>query len=670
VSATVAEPVEAPAAPSQVPRAGRVLEAVTALVPGAAVVFLSFNGGGFFPTAPALVAVALAALLVLQVTTHPDPFGGLNATVGLAIGALGLLTVWTLLSAGWSDAPGRALLEFSRTLGYLLALVLFAAPARSPGGLAWLVRGLAAGLVVVCGIGLITRVLPEVWPIRPGFEDSRLSYPITYWNAFGILAALGTVLTFHLAASEPERWPARVLGAGAVPLLAVALFFSFSRGAVGACVVGLVAYVLVARPRALLPALLATAPAAFVALRSAYGADILATDDFASAAGVAEGKDVAPVVVLAMLAAAAVRAALLPLDRRLVAARLPDRWRRPVLGSAGALVLAAVIAVPLALGAPGYVERQYERFKEPLPVGLENRERFLVPSNNDRLDIWRVALDAFEAEPLHGTGAGTYALQWAQHRPERKLTVLDGHSMYVEMLGELGLVGAALLGIVLLALLGGTLLRARGPDRVLYGGVLAALVTWAVHAAVDWDWEMPAVTLWAFAVGGAAVASTRGGRLVPGRTVRVALGIGCAVLAVTPWLVAQSQSRLDDAVRALQVGDCRTAIDAALGSLEAVGGRAEPFEVLGYCDARLGLDEVGVQAMEQAVRRDPDNWRTHYGLAVVRAAARQDPRPAAARALELNPQHPLARDVAERFRDVDDPAAWERRARRARLPRL
>jgi HAMP domain-containing protein len=142
------------------------------------------------------------------------------------------------------------------------------------------------------------------------------------------------------------------------------------------------------------------------------------------------------------------------------------------------------------------------------------------------------------------------------------------------------------------------------------------------------------------------------------------------VLAVTPWLVARSQSRLDDAVRAFEAGDCRTAIDAALGSLESINGRAEPFEVLGYCDARLGLDEVGVQAMEQAVRRDPENWRTHYGLAVVRGAAGQDPRPAAERALELNPQHPLALDVEERFRGVDDPAAWERRARRARLPPL
>jgi hypothetical protein len=179
------------------------------------------------------------------------------------------------------------------------------------------------------------------------------------------------------------------------------------------------------------------------------------------------------------------------------------------------------------------------------------------------------------------------------------------------------------------------------------------------------------VTLWVFALGGAVLASApRPDRWVPGRMARVAIGIGCLVLAVTPALVARSQVRLDDALRAFAAGDCRGAIDNALGSLEALRSRAEPFEVLAYCNARLGLDDLGVQAMQQAVRRDPQNWQVHYGLAVVSGAAGRDPRPSARRALELNPQHPLALDVEERFRGVDDPAVWERRARRARLPQL
>ena len=49
-----------------------------------------------------------------------------------------------------------------------------------------------------------------------------------------------------------------------------------------------------------------------------------------------------------------------------------------------------------------------------------------------------------------GNGAGTYQLQWAQHRPY-VFTVIDAHSLYLEVLGELGLVGFLLIGGVVLS---------------------------------------------------------------------------------------------------------------------------------------------------------------------------------------------------------------------------
>jgi O-antigen ligase len=643
----------------------------TTLAPGACVVFLSFNGGGFFPGAMALVAAVLAVLLALHVTLHPDPFGGLNGFVAVAAGALALLAVWTLQSALWSDAAGRAVIEFTRTLGYLLAFLIFALPPRTPGRVAWVLRGVALGIVIVAGIGLLSRVLPEVWPIRPGYADDRLSYPLTYWNAFGILAAIGTVLAFHLTASEREPPWARLAAAAAVPIVACALYFSFSRGAFGAAVIGLIVYAVVARPRSLVVALPAVGVPTYFAVRAAFGAEVLSSEAFASSAGVAEGRDVALAVGLAVAAAVLLRALALAVDAPL--AKLRPRSRRlrgPAVAGVALVMTGAVVAVPVALGAPAYVERQYERFKAPLPPGLANRERFFVPSNNERLAIWRVGVDGFESEHVHGTGAGTYQLLWERNRPKGVYNVTDGHSLYVEVLAELGIVGAVLLTALLVALVVGTAVSARGPDRHTHAAVLAGLVAWALHAGIDWDWEMPAVTLWAFALGGAALAA-RGARALPaGRTLRLVVGVACVVLAVTPVLVLRSQAQLDTAARALEAGDCRTAIDAALGSLEALNVRAEPFEVLGYCDARLGQSRLGVQAMEQAVRRDPGNWQMHYGLAVVRAAAGEDPRPAARRALELNPGSPLAREAERRFRAVEDPASWRRRARRARLPEL
>jgi hypothetical protein len=51
----------------------------------------------------------------------------------------------------------------------------------------------------------------------------------------------------------------------------------------------------------------------------------------------------------------------------------------------------------------------------------------------------------------------------------------------------------------------------------------------------------------------------------------------------------------------------------------------------------------------------------------VRGAARLDPRPAARRALELNPLEPIALEAVEEF-DTRAPRKWEREALRSPLP--
>jgi O-antigen ligase len=147
-----------------------------------------------------------------------------------------------------------------------------------------------------------------------------------------------------------------------------------------------------------------------------------------------------------------------------------------------------------------------------------------------------VSVAAFKRDPLKGDGAGTYELDWARER-ETPVEARDGHSLYIETLGELGLVGFAVLGICLLVILGGFAARARGRDRALFAALLAAGVTWALASGVDWNWEMPAVTIWFFALGGAALARKRPERgaheALPARGARVAQvllrGAGVAV---------------------------------------------------------------------------------------------------------------------------------------------
>jgi uncharacterized membrane protein YhaH (DUF805 family) len=90
-------------------------------------------------------------------------------------------------------------------------------------------------------------------------------------------------------------------------------------------------------------------------------------------------------------------------------------------------------------------------------------------------------------------GSSGFAVIWLQKRHISE-GVHDAHSLEIETLAELGLVGIAMLAV----LLGGAMLairRVHGADPVLAAGPLAALTAWALHSAIDWDWEMPALTL-------------------------------------------------------------------------------------------------------------------------------------------------------------------------------
>jgi len=619
-------------------------------------------------------------IAALRMVAAREPFAGFSLPGLCAIVGLGLYAGWTLLSGDWSGARARALLEFDRALLYLAALVLFASVPSTPARLRWMVRGLALGLFAVGLCALITRVLPELWPVaESGVVEGRLNFPLGYWNAVGVLAALGLVLGLHLTSSEGEPRVVRVAAAALAPVLATTLLLTFSRGAIGMAILGVLAYVVLARPRCLLTGLLATAPATAVAIRAGYEADLLASEDPTVPEAVAQGGDLATVVVLAALAAVAVRALLLLADGWLVRARLPERARLPARARwpvwlAGSAVLAVgAVAVSVALGLPGAAERQYERFVEGgAPTSDEDqRGRLTDPRSGGRLLYWKVARATFAEQKATGAGAGTFQTVWARERPTG-LTGLDAHSLYFEVLAELGLVGLVLLALTLLALLVGVLRRARGPDRAVYGAVAAATIAWAAHAGVDWDWEMSALTLWVFAVCGFAGAAVPGARRsrrgsIGTRLTAVAIAAVLVGLVAVPAQLALSQIRLDRAVRALVGGDCREGIDAALVAIEASPGRPEPYEVLGYCEARLGAAVAAGEHLERAARLDPDSWELRYGLALVRGTARLDPRPAARAALERNPLEPRTR-AAWRGLRTGSPARWESYARTAPLP--
>jgi O-antigen ligase len=529
---------------------------------------------------------------------------------------------------------------------------------------------LAVTIALICACGLITRVLPHLWPTTPEVANNRLSFPLTYWNAVGLLGALGVVLCMHFASDLRERIAVRMLAAAAIPLIATTIYFTFSRGGIGSALIGVVVYLLIARPPGLLSAATAVAPMTAVAVKVAYDASLLATPTPTTAAAVAQGRHVAIAVIACVAGAAAIRGVLAAtVDGRLARLRLSDR-RRVQVRRLGWGTLAATVVV-IAVGLNGAIAREYRRFVNPAPPGNKTdlRARLTDPGNNGRIDLWRVAWHQFQRAPLLGHGAGTFSNTWAQYRKDGQF-VLDAHSLYLETLDELGIVGFLLLAGVIVAALIGTAVRARGPGRPLYAAVFAALLIWALHAAIDWDWEMPVITVPFFALGafvlarapGEAAATEAATTAAPRRGLapyaRVVVALGCLLLGVAPAYLWLSQRRLDNATTAFGQGNCQAATRDALSSISILGDRPEPYEVISYCDIRRDLPGLAIATIQKAISLDPGNWNFRYDLGVMRASAGLDPIPAIQKAISLDPREPLIQDALRTFSNKS-PSQWQ-----------
>jgi hypothetical protein len=647
-------------------RTGELAVTALMLLPGALVVFTGFNAGGYFPATPAIVCVVLTQILLVRILQARSPFEGFAPATLVAVAALGLYTLMTLVSALWSHAASRALIEFDRAWMYLLILLLFGTVRASTENLRRLIWGLCAGASIVCLAGLTSRVLPNVWHTAPSVANQRLSYPVTYWNALGLLAALGIVLAFHITCSLQERRPARILAAAVTPLLAATLFFTFSRGAIAAGAIGLVVYVLMARPSGLLTGALATLPATAALVLVAYHANLLDTIDPTTPAAVSQGHHVALVAGICAVLCAALRTLFAILLDPHLRRHAGTAWigRGAKRASIGGIAVVAIAAI-LALNVPNSVAHDWSRFMSGASTHGSNgdlRARLSDPSNDGRTDLWRVALHGFSASPLHGYGAGMYQTLWDLGRPHFAY-VINAHSLYLQAMAELGIGGLALLLVLLGAVFVGLARRAHGPRRSLYGALLALCAVWALRAGVDWDWEMPVVTLGFFAVAGAALSPRQGHGpgWVPGTGSRMALGLLCLLALVTPVLIIGSQRRLGEAENALYETNCAKASSAALSSIGWLDVRPEPYEIVGFCDLSRGQPRQGVAAMREAVSHDPGSWETYYALALAEASAGIDPHRAADRALRMDPLEPLTRQAAKQLR-TSSPSEWVSRA--------
>jgi hypothetical protein len=453
----------------------------------AAPTVLAFFSGGYFPH-PRLIAAIAIWLLVLALTVTGAAPGPAGTPGRIAAGGLVALTVWTGLSIVWAPVAGIAVQDLQRLLLYVGVLLLAVGTARDPRVQRAVEPALAAGAAIVIGYGVAGRLLPDAIHLdRSRSAGGRLEQPLTYWNAEGALAAIGLILCARLAGDRSRPRAVRLLAAAAAPLLAAGVYISYSRGAVVVAVLGLLVLAAAAPSRAQVRAAAVVLAAGVLV---AVGAELL--PGVSSLSGDHRARD--GTMMLAVLAAAAAVTALAAVRPDREPAVVPRWYSR--LGVA-AMTAAAAVAIGLIVG--GFAERPSER---ELAAGAGATRLTSVASN--RYEYWRVALDEFGHAPLVGAGAGGFRVAWLQQRPIRE-AVRDTHSLELEVAAELGLVGLLALALML----GGAAVaawRALSGQRALAAGAVAALVAWVLHASIDWDWEMPAVTLPALILAGLLIA--------------------------------------------------------------------------------------------------------------------------------------------------------------------
>jgi len=613
--------------------AGVALAAALTLAVAGLTFLLGFNDGTYQLTDRSAVAIAAWWAIGLGIALKAWPRTRPPLAAIVAAGALTAFAVLTLLSVSWAASDQKAFAEFTRVLMYLgvLVLVAFAVTRRTAASVA---DGIAAGIVAVVLIALASRLFwgdvgpgapPSFFPVR-----SRLHYPVNYWNGLAILAGLAFPLLLRAAVARRPDW-LRALALVPVPAMAAAIYLTSSRGGYVTAGVGVLVFCALTDRR--LSAVVATAIAgagAALAVEGMLARDALVNGPLGSAQASSEGESAALLMLVLGLSCALAYWAW---------CRVADwepRVRLPLAAKAG-LALAAVAALVLAVQAYDPVDK-FETFKKPsgpdvgLVEGDFTRSHLLSSTGSGRWQLWTAAVDEWETKPLLGRGAGSYQSWWSEHA-SLPLFVRDAHSLWLETLAELGVVGLLLLATAFGAAFVAALARRRRPgaDRPLIAAMTAVLAAFCVAAGIDWMWELSIVGLVAVVAlgmlvgratasggearpapagdGGPGAAPDRGaharlrGRVL--RTAGVAVTFGAILCVAVPML---AQSRLEESQAAAARDDVPAAIDAADEARAIEPWAATPHLQLALLEEREGNLAEANRHIDEALERDDSDW--------------------------------------------------------------
>jgi len=608
----------------------------------------ALSQGAYFGTVLLPGAVLLYLLVIVTFSLSRLPISGRGPHI-VAIVALVGFAAWTLASLLWTPARDLALDYAQRDFAFAAAFGagLTLAVALRRHVIFSVVPFLGAGAIVVVVMLVKIKTAGDLQPLID--RSGTLEFPFGYRNAnagFLAMVALGSI-PMIVRRGRPVVVPALLafLAATAGSLVVV----SQSRGSVLGVAAGCLVLVLVSRRR-IATVLTLIAVAAPIAL---FLPELL--DPYETARGADGLRELQQAVTWSIFAG--LLAAVLVAILSIVVPRVPvRRIAQPSPAAATAAILATIAAGLLAFTV--LVGNPLDSLEDGInEISSGDREygdiegsRFTYAGGLSRLNFWEVAIDPAEADPINGGGAGSFRSVYLVEGPG-DFEPRNAHSLPLEVLGELGIVGL----LLLLTGLGAAAVAAfrsrrhgQDPSVVVATAFVVAAVMLA-QAAVDWSWYFgaqaaPMLALLGSAAGPAAL-GTR-----PARTAaRVAVAIAAGLLAALALPTFVSERLTLEAGRSWRADtpDAYSKLDTAadLNPYTDV-----PLLLKSAIAARRGDDDVAVAAAREAIARAPENWRGH----LLAAEALRDDSAAARAAIEradaLNPTNPEVNRIERQLR--------------------
>ncbi len=581
---------------------------------------LAFSYGGYGTDTLALLSAACWTIVLVGLGFGFFPRTTLGTSSWIVLGLMVALTAWTVIAISWANDAGIAYIraiQIATTLG-IGTLVIFVS---KPGeGRSW-IAGLTIGFGVIVVLAAASRFLPGIGTDAALTErlgpiiGGRLSWPLGYWNALGLTTAFFLVFClWHGGHAITKR--ARTVATGFFPLAALVMYLCSSRGSIVASLIGAAIVIGLGPSRKRLAGSLAVGLAGSIPLIL-----LAAQFDEVVHAGTGSAATIQGLVLLVATVAscAAVTWAREPMINRIDAANFhhPNAVRVGI--GLGLVALILVIA-------SNPVDRINSFTSVPVAGASNNgstfaTEHLLSESGNGRWQLWHTSLDAFAEQPVRGIGPGGFE-SYFKINGQFWMKTIDPHSIPLQFLSELGLIGFfLLLGVVGFALYAG-IRRYRGlgvkinASKVPGGreeitAFIALLAIGMFGVSIDWTGDMPVIfapiMVCIAALAGPLYAAPASARTKGSTALRLA-AIGAAMIFSGAVIVASARqyeaTRSIAASRdAFKAGDGEKAIKEAEQAISATPWAASAYSQLAAVQYRTGDNGAALAAAGEATRR-------------------------------------------------------------------